>query len=199
MIELVFASGNEHKLHEMYNLMPRNIKLKSLNDLNCTNDLPENQQTLEGNALEKAQFLYSNYAVNCFADDTGLEVETLNNEPGVYSARYAGTKDQFNDSKEWATANMRKLLTNLGNSKNRKAHFRTVIALILNGKEYLFEGSVSGEITNVPKGLDGFGYDPIFMPNGYSKTFAELSLAEKNLISHRAIATKKLIDFLKTV
>lgn len=191
-MKLVFATNNQHKLEEVSAILDNSIELLSLKDINCNTDIPETSDTLEGNALLKAQYIYNNFGINCFADDTGLEVEALNNEPGVYSARYAGE----NKNPE---ANMFKVLDNLREKENRKARFRTVIALILNGKEYLFEGIINGKITNSKQGSAGFGYDPIFMPEGYNETFAELGNNIKNKISHRALAINKLSDFLKTI
>ncbi|RGN51372.1 MULTISPECIES: non-canonical purine NTP diphosphatase [unclassified Bacteroides] len=191
-MKLVFATNNQHKLEEVSAILGNSIELLSLKDINCDTDIPETADTLEGNALLKAQYIYNNFGINCFADDTGLEIEALNNEPGVYSARYAGE----NKNPE---ANMLKVLDNLREKENRKARFRTVIALILNGKEYLFEGIINGKITNSKQGSAGFGYDPIFMPEGYNETFAELGNNIKNKISHRALAINKLSDFLKTI
>lgn len=191
-MKLVFATNNQHKLEEVSAILDNSIELLNLKDINCNTDIPETADTLEGNALLKAQYIYNNFGINCFADDTGLEVEALNNEPGVYSARYAGE----NKNPE---ANMFKVLDNLREKENRKARFRTVIALILNGKEYLFEGIINGKITNSKQGSAGFGYDPIFMPEGYNETFAELGNNIKNKISHRALAINKLYDFLKTI
>lgn len=191
-MKLVFATNNQHKLEEVSAILDNSIELLSLKDINCNTDIPETADTLEGNALLKAQYIYNNFGINCFADDTGLEVEALNNEPGVYSARYAGE----NKNPE---ANMFKVLDNLREKENRKARFRTVIALILNGKEYLFEGIINGKITNSKQGSAGFGYDPIFMPEGYNETFAELGNNIKNKMSHRALAINKLYDFLKTI
>lgn len=191
-MKLVFATNNQHKLEEVSAILDNSIELLSLKDINCNTDIPETSDTLEGNALLKAQYIYNNFGINCFADDTGLEVEALNNEPGVYSARYAG------ENKNPET-NMFKVLDNLREKENRKARFRTVIALILNGKEYLFEGIINGKITNSKQGSAGFGYDPIFMPEGYNETFAELGNNIKNKISHRALAINKLSDFLKTI
>ena len=190
--KLVFATNNAHKLEEVAAILGDKVELLSLNDIGCHTDIPETADTLEGNALLKAQYIYNNFGINCFADDTGLEIEALNNEPGVYSARYAGE----NKNPE---ANMLKVLDNLREKENRKARFRTVIALILNGKEYLFEGIINGKITNSKQGSAGFGYDPIFMPEGYNETFAELGNNIKNKISHRALAINKLSDFLKTI
>ena len=191
-MKLVFATNNQHKLEEVSAILGNSIELLSLKDIKCDTDIPETADTLEGNALLKAQYIYNNFGINCFADDTGLEIEALNNEPGVYSARYAGE----NKNPE---ANMLKVLDNLREKENRKARFRTVIALILNGKEYLFEGIINGKITNSKQGSAGFGYDPIFMPEGYNETFAELGNNIKNKISHRALAINKLSDFLKTI
>ena len=191
-MKLVFATNNQHKLFEVQKLIGLKFQLISLSEAGFIGDIPENQATLEGNALEKARFIFEKLKSNCFADDTGLEVEILNGEPGVYSARYAGPDNNSEN-------NISKLLLNLNNKINRKAQFRTVIALILNEKEFLFEGIVKGHIINEKKGNDGFGYDPIFIPEGYNETFAEMTINEKNKISHRAIAINKLADFLKKV
>ena len=191
-MKLVFATNNPHKLQEVSDILKEKVDIISLNDIHCHEDIPETADTLEGNALLKAEYIYNNYHLNCFADDTGLEIEALNNEPGVYSARYAGTDKN-------PEANMMKVLQQLENQSNRKARFRTVIALIMDGKTYLFEGIVNGTITKVKQGNAGFGYDPIFMPEGYEHTFAELSEEIKNNISHRAIAIKKLCDFLNSI
>ncbi len=190
--KLVFATNNLHKLNEVSAILENKIELLSLNDINCHIDIPETSNTLEGNALLKAQYIYSNYKLNCFADDTGLEVEALNGEPGVYSARYAG--DIHNSE-----ANMLKLLHNMENKKNRQAQFRTVISLILDETEYQFEGIIKGKIITEKRGSSGFGYDPIFIPEGYDKTFAELGDEIKNKISHRAQAVNKLCKFLFTI
>ncbi len=186
---LVFATNNSNKLYEVQKLLGQNIKLLNLSDIGCYADLPETHQTLEENAEEKARYIYNNFKINCFADDTGLEVDALNNAPGVYSARYAGEEKN-------SEANMDKILYELNGEKNRKARFKTVIFLIINNETYTFKGIVNGIITTTKKGSGGFGYDPIFQPEGYNKTFAELSMEEKNKISHRAMATNKLIDFL---
>lgn len=191
-MKLVFATNNSHKLQEVSAILSNNVELLSLKDISCNTDIPETAKTLEGNALLKAQFIYDNYKMNCFADDTGLEVDVLNNEPGVYSARYAGENKN-------SEANMLKVLQKLQGQTNRKARFRTVIALIINGKEYLFEGIINGKIINSKKGESGFGYDAIFIPEGYNKTFAELGDNIKNKISHRAIAVNKLCNFLQTI
>ena len=191
-MKLVFATNNQHKLAEVSAILGSKIDLLSLNDINCTIDIPETSDTLEGNALLKALYIHENYNLNCFADDTGLEIEALNNEPGVFSARYAGKEKD-------SEANMRKVLKELENENNRKAQFRTVVALILNGKRYAFEGIIKGEIIKEKHGNAGFGYDPIFKPEGYDKTFAELGTDIKNKISHRAIAINKLCEFLKSI
>lgn len=190
--KLVFATNNLHKLEEVSAILGNQIELLSLNDINCHTDIPETADTLEGNALLKSRFIYENYGMNCFADDTGLEVEALEGAPGVYSARYAG--DGHNSE-----ANMIKLLDNLKEKKNRKAQFRTAISLIIDGKEYLFEGIIKGEIGTIKKGDSGFGYDPIFVPEGYNETFAELGSDIKNKISHRALAINKLCEFLHSL
>lgn len=190
--KLVFATNNLHKLEEVSAILGNQIELLSLNDINCHTDIPETADTLEGNALLKSRFIYENYGMNCFADDTGLEVEALEGAPGVYSARYAG--DGHNSE-----ANMIKLLDNLKEKKNRKAQFRTAISLIIDGKEYLFEGIIKGEIGIIKKGDSGFGYDPIFVPEGYNETFAELGSDIKNKISHRALAINKLCEFLHSL
>lgn len=190
--KLVFATNNAHKLEEVAAILGDKVELLSLNDIDCHTDIPETAETLEGNALLKSSFIYRNYQLDCFADDTGLEVEALNGEPGVYSARYAG--DGHN-----AEANMLKLLHNMEGIENRKAQFRTVFALIIDGKEHLFEGFIKGEIIKTRRGNSGFGYDPIFVPEGYSQTFAEMGNELKNKISHRAIATNKLCKFLNSI
>ncbi len=189
--KLVFATNNAHKLEEVAAILGEKIELFSLNDIGCHTDIPETAATLEGNALLKSSFIFKNYGLNCFADDTGLEVEALDGAPGVYSARYAG--GEGHDSQ----ANMLKLLRDLEGKENRKAQFRTAISLILDGKEYLFEGVIKGEIIKEKRGDSGFGYDPIFKPEGYDKTFAELGNDIKNKISHRALAVQKLCEFLQ--
>ena len=190
-MELVFATNNKHKLEELQAIIGDKIKLLSLKDIGCSEDIPEEQPTLEGNANQKSTYVFEKYGFPCFADDTGLEIEALNGEPGVYSARYAGEEKS-------AEANMNKVLTKLAKIKNRKARFRTVISLIINGTENQFEGIVEGKIISEKKGVSGFGYDPIFQSNGFETTFAEMNIDDKNKISHRAIAVQKLIDFLKT-
>jgi XTP/dITP diphosphohydrolase len=189
-MQLIFATQNQNKLKEIQNLLPENMKLISLSDLNYTEELPETHETLHENALEKAGFVYNMYHQNCFAEDTGLEVKSLNNQPGVYSARYAGEEKK-------SEKNIELLLKNMNSVHDRAAQFRTVIALIFNGNEFLFEGIVSGKIALHPSGNNGFGYDPVFIPDGYTDTFAQLSFSDKNKISHRAIAFHKLCDFLK--
>ncbi len=187
-MELVFASSNQHKVDEIQAIAGHKFTLKSLNDISCFEEIPETGETFEANAGQKSRFIYDRYSVNCFGDDSGLEIDALNGEPGVDSAHYSGTRD-FHD-------NMRLVLSNLGDNPDRRARFRTVISLILNGKEHLFEGAIEGRITKTISGTKGFGYDPIFIPEGYDITFAEMDAAEKNRISHRGIAVKKMIDFL---
>ena len=192
-MKIVFATNNKHKLSEIRDILGNEIEVLSLDEIDCHADIPETSDTLEGNALQKAHYVYDNYHISCFADDTGLEVDALGGEPGIYSARYAGNN---HDSE----ANMTKLLAKLGDNKNRKARFRTVIALILDGKnveEKIFEGIVEGSIIKERRGGEGFGYDHIFQPEGYNHTFAELGSDIKNKISHRARATAKLVDELK--
>ena len=187
--KIVFATNNSHKLEEISQIVNNKFEILSLYDIDCHEDIPETADTLEGNALLKASYIYERYGLDCFADDTGLEVEALDNAPGVYSARYGG--EDKNPEK-----NMNKLLSEMERQANRKARFRTVIALILNGEKHLFEGIINGTITETRKGNAGFGYDPIFQPEGYNETFAELGNDLKNRISHRAKATQQLIDFL---
>jgi XTP/dITP diphosphohydrolase len=188
-MELVFATNNKHKVREISDLLDSNFKITGLSDLNITEDIPEEAETLEGNALFKARYVHERTGRNVFADDTGLEVNALGGAPGVYSARYAGESKSFDD-------NIEKLLREMHYATDRSARFRTVIALILNGSEYLFEGTVEGEIIRERRGTGGFGYDPVFVASGYDKTFAEILLSEKNSISHRAKATRQLISFL---
>ncbi|MCX7550240.1 non-canonical purine NTP diphosphatase [Xanthomarina sp. F2636L] len=188
-MKLVFATNNLNKLKEVQGLIPKHIQLLSLQDIGCTEEVPETQSTIEGNAIQKAEYIKTHYGYDCFADDTGLEVEALNNEPGVYSARYAGEQRDSND-------NMELLLKNLENKHNRKAQFKTVIALHLNNKLETFTGVCLGEITTTKHGKQGFGYDPIFKAKGYKKTFAEISLDEKNKIGHRGKAVKQLLEHL---
>ena len=190
MKKLVFATNNAHKLEEIRAILGDKVEILSLNDINCHADIPETADTLQGNAALKAQYIYENYGLDCFADDTGLEVEALNGAPGIYSARYAG--GEGHDSE----ANMKKLLSEMQDKENRKARFRTVISLIEGGEEHFFEGIVNGSIIRERKGGAGFGYDPVFMPDGYSETFAEMGNDEKNKISHRARAVQKLCEYL---
>ena len=191
-MELVFATNNKHKLEELQAMLGDNIKLLSLKEIGCKEEIPEEQDTLEGNASQKSFHVFNKYGYNCFADDTGLEIDALNGEPGVYSARYAGEEKS-------AEANMLKVLEKLTKINNRKARFRTVISLVIDGDEKQFEGVVEGEILETKKGDEGFGYDPIFKPLGYSQTFAEMDLKEKNKISHRGRAVRKLVNHLKNV
>ena len=188
-MELVFATNNTHKIKEISPLITNSFRLLSLSDLNFFEDIPETQATLQGNASQKSHYIFDRYAINCFADDTGLEIEALNGEPGVYSARYAGEGCNFQD-------NIDKVLLKMQGITNRNARFRTVISLLLDGKEYFFEGYVNGKILTEKHGNDGFGYDPIFMPDNYSISFAEMTLEEKNKISHRGMAVRKLAAFL---
>ena len=186
---LVFASNNEHKVKEIKSILGNSFTLLSLSDINITDEIPEEEPLLEGNALSKARYVYNATGMNVFADDTGLEIESLNGLPGVHSARFAG------ENKDSA-ANIDKVLSLLGNAENRKARFRTVIALIFEKEEYLFEGIVTGTIIKEKRGKEGFGYDPVFVPEGQTKTFAEMELHEKNQVSHRARAFEKLREFL---
>lgn len=188
-MKLVFATNNPNKLKEVQSLVSDSIEIISLSDIGCTEDIPETSATIEDNAKQKVDYIKQNYGYDCFADDTGLEVEALNYAPGVYSARYAGKEKDAN-------ANMDKLLSELNGKENRNAQFKTVIALILNGKLKTFTGICSGTITENKKGQGGFGYDPIFIPNEYDQTFAELSLSEKNKIGHRGKAILQLIKYL---
>jgi XTP/dITP diphosphohydrolase len=188
-MQIVFATNNENKLKEIRNILGISFSLLSLSDLNIKDDIPENEPDLEGNALHKARYVHKLVNMNVFADDTGLEVESLGGLPGVHSARFAG-EDKNSD------ANIEKLLTMMSNSSDRKARFRTVIALILDGREYIFEGIVNGKIIKERRGKEGFGYDPVFIPENHELTFAEMPLNEKNKISHRAMAFQKLIEFL---
>lgn len=188
-MKLVFATNNKHKLDELQHLLSDKITLLSLKDIECFDEIPEDHDTLEENASQKANYIFEKYKIDCFADDTGLEIDALNGSPGVLSARYAG---ELKDSE----ANIQKVLKELEGESNRKARFKTVIALIIDNKEYLFKGIVEGEILTEKSGHDGFGYDPIFKPLGYNESFAQMSLMDKNKISHRAKATEKLIEFL---
>jgi XTP/dITP diphosphohydrolase len=192
MIELVFATNNPHKLREIGKLAGEYIRIHSLSDLGCYDNIPETSNTLQGNASQKSWFIYNKFGKNCFADDTGLEVESLNGRPGAYSARYAGPEHNPEN-------NIIKLLDELKQYENRKAQFRTVISLVLDGKEYFFEGIVKGKILFEKHGDKGFGYDPVFLPDGQNKSFAEMNLEKKNFISHRARAIESLIQFLNKV
>ncbi|MDK2842251.1 MAG: XTP/dITP diphosphohydrolase [Anaerophaga sp.] len=191
-MELVFATNNKHKTIEIGRILGENRTVKSLPEMGFKGDIPETGKTLEENALQKARYIKNQLGTDCFADDTGLEIDALNGAPGVFSARYAGPEKD-------SLKNMEKVLRELKNCRNRKARFRTVIALIINNEELLFEGIVNGSILENPRGEKGFGYDPVFLPEGYTLTFAEMSLDEKNKISHRALAVKKLADYLKTL
>lgn len=191
-MKLVFASNNLNKIAEIKQMLPKEIELLSLEDIGCTEDIPETADTIEGNAILKANYITEKYGFSCFADDTGLEVDALNGEPGVFSARYAGEQKNAND-------NMNKLLENLKNKSNRKAQFKTIIALNINEKQFLFEGIIKGDIISEKRGTKGFGYDPIFVPEGFTSTFAEMEMSEKAQLSHRGIATRKLISFLEAL
>ena len=189
-MQLVFASGNKNKIQELGQLIGKDIDLLGLEDIGFRTEIPETSPTIEGNALQKAWYIVNHYQRNCFADDTGLEIDALEGRPGVLSARYAGeSKDAGN--------NMDKVLGELAGQNNRRARFRTVIALILDGKALTFEGVMEGEILQNKRGIHGFGYDPIFQPSGFNRSFAEMTLVEKNKLSHRAIAVHKLVDYLK--
>ncbi|WP_348798568.1 non-canonical purine NTP diphosphatase [Flavobacterium adhaerens] len=188
-MKIVFATNNNNKIKEIQSMLPASIEIVNLESINCFEDIPETADTIEGNAIMKANYVTQKYGYDCFADDTGLEVDALNGEPGVFSARYAGEQKLAED-------NMDKLLQNLKEARNREAQFKTVIALNLNGEQYLFTGIARGEITLQKVGDKGFGYDPIFRPEGYTETFAQLSLETKNSISHRGKATQELIAFL---
>jgi len=190
MIKIVFATNNKNKLAEIKALVSKEIEILSLEDINCKEELDETCDSLEGNALQKAEYVFNKYNYPCFSDDTGLEIEALNGEPGVYSARYAGKNCLAED-------NINKVLSKLKNKQNRNAKFRTVIALIINNNKLLFEGECKGEITFKKEGLEGFGYDPIFKPNGFDISFADMSKEEKNKISHRAIAVQKLLSVFR--
>ena len=191
-MDLIFATHNRHKVSEVQAMLPAGIHVRSLSDLGCDEDIPETADTLQGNALQKAQFVHERYNCNCFADDTGLEIDALDGRPGVYSARYAGEGCSFDD-------NVRKVLAELENVPlaQRTARFRTVVALILDGRTYFFEGKVEGLMTLERHGVEGFGYDPIFLPEGYGQTFAEMDASEKNRISHRGRAMAQMVGFLE--
>mgnify|MGYP003645257734 CR=1 FL=1 len=188
-MELIFATQNINKAKEIQALVPKSIAIKTLKEIGCNEDIPETAPSLEGNAKQKSDYIFENYKVNCFADDTGLEIDALNGEPGVFSARYAGPQRDSND-------NMDLVLKKLKGNSNRKARFKTVISLILNGENHTFEGVVNGTIIEEKSGMEGFGYDPIFKPDGFDATFSEMSMEDKNSISHRGIAVRKLVEFL---
>ncbi|MET1057003.1 MAG: non-canonical purine NTP diphosphatase [Pedobacter sp.] len=189
MRQLVFATNNQHKTSEVRTLLTGQYEVLNLADIGCTTDIPETADNFAGNAELKSSFVAENFKLDCFADDSGLEVEALNNEPGIYSARYAGERGD--------EANLQLVLQKMKGVQNRKARFRTVVSLIRDGQRFLFEGAIEGTIRENPTGANGFGYDPIFQPDGYDCTFAEMDMTEKNQISHRAIAMRKLITFLK--
>ena len=191
-MKIVFATNNPNKLKEIQSLIPKEIEIISLKEIGCNEDIPESGDTLEANAFQKAHYIKDNFNYDCFADDTGLEIDELNGDPGVYSARYAGPERNAN-------ANMNKVLNELKGKKNRKAQFRTAIALILKGEEHLFEGKVEGYISKDKQGNEGFGYDPIFIPENDIRSFAQMSMQEKGAISHRGRAVKKLVAYLKNL
>ena len=191
-MKIVFATNNPNKLKEIQSLIPKEIEIISLKEIGCNEDIPETGDTLKANAFQKAQYIKDNFNYDCFADDTGLEIDELNGDPGVYSARYAGPERNAN-------ANMNKILNELKGKKNRKAQFRTAIALILNGEEHLFEGKVEGYISKDKQGNEGFGYDPIFIPENNTRSFAQMSMQEKGAISHRGRAVKKLVTYLNNI
>ena len=191
-MKIVFATNNPNKLKEIQSLIPKEIEIISLKEIGCNEDIPETGDTLEANAFQKAHYIKDNFNYDCFADDTGLEIDELNGDPGVYSARYAGPERNAN-------ANMNKVLNELKGKKNRKAQFRTAIALILKGEEHLFEGKVEGYISKDKKGDEGFGYDPIFIPENDKRSFAQMSMKEKGAISHRGRAVKKLVTYLNNL
>jgi len=190
MNQLVFATNNKHKLEEVSEKIKGNFELLSLTDIGCFDEIEENGLTFHENASIKSKYIFNKYHLNCFGDDSGLEIDALNGEPGIYSARYAG---KYGDHE----ANLNKVLDQLKDNSNRQARFKTVISLIWEGEEYFFEGTIEGIIEKTRTGDQGFGYDPIFKPNGHDKTFAQMSLDEKNQISHRALAVERLVDFLK--
>ena len=191
-MKIVFATNNPNKLKEIQSLVPKEIEIISLNEIGCNEDIPETGDTLEANAFQKAYYIKDNFNYDCFADDTGLEIDELNGDPGVYSARYAGPERNAN-------ANMNKVLNELKGKKNRKAQFRTAIALTLNNEEHLFEGKINGHISDVKQGNEGFGYDPIFIPENDIRSFAQMSMQEKGTISHRGRAVKKLVAYLNNL
>ena len=196
MRALIFATNNEHKLKEIKSMLDAGYAISGLREHGIVEEIPEDHPTLEENALQKAEFVWNKVGLSCFADDTGLEIDALNNEPGVFSARYSRIGDPVYPEMEVVAGNIRKVLEKMKGFDNRRARFRTVIALILDGRQYFFEGVVNGSITSDARGRDGFGYDPLFIPDGSRLTFAEMDLAEKNRISHRAKAVKELVNFL---
>ena len=189
MTKLIFATNNQHKLEEVSHLIKDNYKILSLKDINCFEEIPETRDTIKGNASQKSHYIYDKFGIDCFADDTGLEIEALDGRPGVYSARYARIENDFEK-------NMNKVLAEMNGITNRKARCKTVISLILNGKENFLKGIINGVILTEKRGHEGFGYDPIFQPNGFDKSFAEMDLEEKNKISHRAVAVRNLVNYL---
>ena len=191
MRTLVFSTNNKHKLEEVQALIGNKFQLKTLEEIGCTEDIPETGETFEENASQKSRYVFDRFHLDCFSDDSGLEVDALSGEPGVYSARYSGTRD--------SEENLQLVLLKMTGKETRSARFRCVISLILNGHEHFFEGSVEGEITLSKSGSAGFGYDPIFKPKGYDRTFSEMSSGEKNKISHRGIAVQKMVQFLKSI
>lgn len=191
MKSMVFATNNKHKLEEVHAILYDKFHVRSLADIGCFDEIPETSPTIEGNALQKAQYIVNHFNTPCFADDTGLEVEALDGRPGVYSARYAGENATYDD-------NVDKLLEELKDKSNRKARFKSVVALVVEGRELLFEGIINGTIIHERRGTSGFGYDPVFVPEGYDQTFAEMPPALKNSISHRALAVEKLVNYLIT-
>jgi len=197
-MELIFATNNKHKLIEIRNVIGEQYKILGLSEAGISEEIPEDFESLEENALQKAKYIFDKYGGNCMADDTGLEVEALYGRPGVFSARYSRMGEIQFPELEPDQGNIKKLLIELENKKIRRARFRTVIALILEERKYLFEGIVNGVILQKPVGSEGFGYDPVFQAEGYHKSFAEMDIQEKNRISHRAIATRKLVEFLRT-
>ncbi len=198
MRELIFATHNEHKSIEIQAILEDSYRILNLDQVGLSEDIPEDQDTLDGNALQKARYVEEKLGVDCFADDTGLEVDALGGEPGVYSARYAELSNERNNGQDASEANIIKLLRQMEGKSDRKARFRTVIALVIGGKQFTFEGVVEGSILEKKRGEEGFGYDPVFLPDGYNETFAEMPLSLKNTISHRARAVNQLADFLRT-
>jgi XTP/dITP diphosphohydrolase len=197
--QFVFATNNKHKLEEISSILGDQIKLLSLSDIGCFDEIPEDHDTLESNAEQKAFYIYNKYHLDCFADDTGLEVEALNGRPGVYSARYSEDEAPEINKESRSEANIKKLLREMNGKLDRTAQFRTVICLIEGGKNYFFEGKIKGQVIDKKKGISGFGYDPVFIPDNYLLTFAELNLEEKNKVSHRAKAIAKLVEHFNII